>query len=109
MYFVKLWVLSCDVCNPPCKHAAAADLYGSTFRLHSSAASIKGLGAVQRGTLDYMPPEMFGAYEDEEENGGTRKQPITQAVDVYSFGLVLWQIVTGGSLDKMQGSLRTPR
>ena len=56
-----------------------------------------------------MPPEMFGAYEEEEEHGVTRKQPITQAVDVYSFGLVMWQIVTGGSLDKMQGSLRTPK
>ncbi len=69
--------------------------------------------SLQRGTLDYMPPEMFGVYEEEEEEGGgdglTRKQPITQAVDVYSFGLVLWQIVTGGCLDKMQGSLRPPR
>ena len=68
--------------------------------------------AVQRGTLDYMPPEMFGAYDEEDaECGGgqTRKQAVTQAVDVYSFGLVLWQIVTGRCLDKMLGSLRPPR
>ena len=62
---------------------------------------------LQRGTLDYMPPEMFGCYDEDGEGPG--KQAVTQAVDVYSFGLVLWQIVTGGCLDKMQGSLRPPR
>ncbi len=68
--------------------------------------------SLQRGTLDYIPPEMFGAYDDEDETDGhgqTRKQPITQAVDMYSFGLVLWQLVTGERLDKMQGCLRPPR
>ncbi len=63
--------------------------------------------SLQRGTLDYMPPEMFGAYDEDGEGPG--KQAVTQAVDVYSFGLVLWQIVTGGCPDKMQGSLRPPR
>ena len=83
------------------------------IRTRSSCRDVcEDVTALQRGTLDYMPPEMFGAYDDGEDEGGdgqTRKQPITQAVDVYSFGLVLWQIVTGGHLDKMQGSLRPPR
>ena len=67
---------------------------------------------MQRGTLDYMPPEMFGSYDEEHEEGtpgGSRKQAVTQAVDVYSFGLVLWQILTGGHLDKLRGDLRPPR
>ncbi|CAL5222010.1 g4300 [Coccomyxa viridis] len=88
------------------KHAKLADVGLAKVLEHSQTMTN------MRGTLDYMPPEMFGAYEEEEEgvvDGQTRKQPITQAVDVYSFGLVLWQIVTGGCLDKMQGSLRPPR
>ena len=64
---------------------------------------------VQRGTLDYMPPEMFRSYDEEEDGGGSQKQAVTQAVDIYSFGLVLWQLVTGEQLDKFQGSLRQPR
>ena len=67
---------------------------------------------LQRGTLDYMPPEMFAAYEEDdgEIEGGTRKkQAVTQAVDIYSFGLVLWQLVTGRQPDKSLGSLRPPR
>ena len=56
-----------------------------------------------------MPPEVFGSYDEEEDGGGSQKQAVTQAVDIYSFGLVLWQLVTGEQLDKSQGSLRQPR
>ena len=56
-----------------------------------------------------MPPEMFGSYDEEEDGGGSQKQAVTQAVDIYSFGLVLWQLLTGEQLDKFQGSLRQPR
>ena len=56
-----------------------------------------------------MPPEMFRSYEEEEDGGGSQKQAVTQAVDIYSFGLVVWQLVTGEQLDKFQGSLRQPR
>jgi serine/threonine protein kinase len=67
---------------------------------------------LQRGTLDYMPPEMFAAYEEDDvegEGGTLKKQAVTQAVDIYSFGLVLWQLVTGGQPNKSLGSLRPPR
>ena len=67
---------------------------------------------LQRGTLDYMPPEMFAAYEEDDregDGGAFKKQAVTQAVDIYSFGLVLWQLVTGGQPDKTLGSLRPPR
>ena len=67
---------------------------------------------MQRGTLDYMAPEVFRAYSEEDEGAeaeGPKKQPVTQAVDIYSFGLVLWQLLTGEHPDKTQGSLRQPR
>ena len=66
---------------------------------------------MQRGTLDYMAPEVFRAYSEEDEGAteGPRKQQVTQAVDIYSFGLVLWQLLTGEHPDKTQGSLRQPR
>ena len=58
-----------------------------------------------------MAPEVFRAYNEEGEGAaeGPKKQPVTQAVDVYSFGLVLWQLLTGGHPDKTQGSLRQPK
>ncbi len=66
---------------------------------------------MQRGTLDYMAPEVFRAYSEDDEGAteAPKKQPVTQAVDIYSFGLVLWQLLTGEHPDKTQGSLRRPR
>ena len=66
---------------------------------------------MQRGTLDYMAPEVFRAYSAHDEGAAEapKKQPVTQAVDIYSFGLVLWQLLTGEHPDKTQGSLRRPR
>lgn len=52
-----------------------------------------------------MAPELMGTYDEE----NTLSHPITSAVDVYSFGLVLWQIVTGEVPDKAAGPLRSPR
>lgn len=100
-----------------CRHRCLAAEMGQSCDCHnSSSKALPGTSTprlsevvlvLQRGTLDYMPPEMFGSYDEDGEGPG--KQAVTQAVDVYSFGLVLWQIVTGGCLDKMQGSLRPPR
>ena len=59
---------------------------------------------VQRGTLDYMAPELM-AYDDDT----TQQYPITSAVDVYSFGLVLWQIITAEVPNRAAGALRMPR
>ena len=54
-----------------------------------------------------MAPELMGAIGCEDE--GPQASPITPAVDVYSFGLVLWQIITGEPLDRLLGVLRPPR
>lgn len=62
---------------------------------------------VQRGTLDYMAPELVEVAGCDDDS--PRVYPITAAVDVYSFGLVLWQIITGEPLDRLSGALRPPR
>ena len=68
---------------------------------------LEGICLVQRGTLDYMAPELIeGAGCDDDS---PCVYPITAAVDVYSFGLVLWQIITGEPLDRLSGELRPPR
>ena len=46
---------------------------------------------LQRGTLAYMSPELFGAYSVD----GPVKAPVTQAVDVYSFGVLMWEVISG--------------
>jgi serine/threonine protein kinase len=52
---------------------------------------------LQRGTFEYMAPElMFG-------------QRSTFAVDVYSFGVMLREIITGDAPDKRQAPPRDPR
>ena len=63
--------------------------------------------AVQRGTLDYMAPELIEVAGCDDDSPCAH--PITAAVDVYSFGLVLWQIITGEPLDRLSGALRPPR
>jgi serine/threonine protein kinase len=72
-----------------------------------------GVRCLQRGTLDYMAPELLSALECESHSdqplGLQSRHPITTAVDVFSFGLVLWQIITGESLDRAAGALRQPR
>ena len=49
---------------------------------------------LQRGTLEYMAPELKGAYS-EDPNSPLARHPVTLAVDIYSFGLVLRETVTG--------------
>ena len=48
---------------------------------------------LQRGTLAYMSPELFGAYST--ASNGPVKAPVTQAVDVYSFGVLMWEVLSG--------------
>ena len=62
---------------------------------------------MQRGTLDYMAPELLDPLAQDGES--MPSYPITSAVDVYSFGLVLWQIVTGEAPDRATSALRMPR
>ena len=58
--------------------------------------------SLQRGTRGYMAPELFYGYVEEARN------PVTKAVDVYSFGVLIWEVVTGLKLALGQG-LRQPR
>ena len=61
---------------------------------------------MQRGALDYMALKLL--YSVAHDGEDMLSYPITSAVDVYSFGLVLWHVVTGAVLDKAKGTLRTP-
>ncbi len=61
---------------------------------------------VQGGTEDYAAPEQLGQCLD---GSGRPKYPITLAVDVFAFGLLLWEIVTGVRPNRFKGALRLPR
>ncbi|BDA51317.1 probable serine/threonine-protein kinase DDB_G0281745 at C-terminar half [Coccomyxa sp. Obi] len=65
-----------------------------------------------RGTFDYMAPELFGSYEHEGDvppMSGEYRPEVTYTVDIYSFGCVLWEIVTGQRMQRSQTPLRDPR
>ena len=62
---------------------------------------------LQRGTLGYMAPELMGYKHDEDESNS--RHPVTMAVDIYSFGLLLWAIITGEKPRIHDESLRKPR
>ena len=62
---------------------------------------------LQRGTLGYMAPELMGYKHDEDESNS--RHPVTMAVDIYSFGLLLWAIITGEKPRMHDESLRKPR
>ena len=62
---------------------------------------------LQRGTLGYMAPELMGYKHDEDESNN--RHPVTMAVDIYSFGLLLWAIITGEKPRMHDELLRKPR
>lgn len=65
-----------------------------------------------RGTFDYMAPELFGSYELESDAppvSGEYRPEVTYAVDIYSFGCVLWEIVIGQRMQRSEIPLRDPR
>ena len=54
-----------------------------------------------------MAPELMGYKHDEDE--ANNRHPVTMAVDIYSFGLLLWAIITGEKPRMHDESLRKPR
>ncbi|KAM4537324.1 receptor-interacting serine/threonine-protein kinase 4 isoform 2-T3 [Odontesthes bonariensis] len=58
--------------------------FGLARCFHSVTRTSKKDSSEEGGTIDYMPPEAFGiAYSP------------TRASDIYSYGILLWSIVTG--------------
>jgi hypothetical protein len=55
-----------------------------------------------------MAPELLGVYT-EDDSGAAGGGAVTLAVDVYSFGLLLWEIVTGEHPSRAARTLRKPR
>ena len=61
---------------------------------------------MQMGTFEYMAPELMGYSSD----ASWRSQnPVTKAVDIYSFAVLLWEILTGEVPNRFQRRLREPR
>lgn len=59
-----------------------------------------------------MAPELFSSYEhtaDDLLSHCDKKPAVTYTVDIYSFGCVLWEIVTGERMLQAMASLRDPR
>lgn len=63
---------------------------------------------LQRGTLDYMAPELYQEYEAGEDTEG-KGPKITNAVDIYSYGCVLWELLTGVRFCAAQTINKAPR
>jgi len=61
----------------------------------------------QRGTAIYMSPELFPSNEGSGES--ICKVGVTQAVDVYSFGVLMWEVLTGERPHRSSKSLRKVR
>ena len=66
---------------------------------------------MQKGTPGYIAPELVpqlcGSCAEEEQE--LPCGAATMAVDIYSFGIVLWEIITGDSPQAANGRLRLPR
>ncbi|BDA51316.1 Mitogen-activated protein kinase kinase kinase 11 [Coccomyxa sp. Obi] len=60
-----------------------------------------------RGTAVYMAPELFPSSEGSGDS--ICKVAVTQAVDVYSFGVLMWEVLTGERPQKSSKSLRKIR
>ncbi|CAL8466330.1 g5866 [Coccomyxa elongata] len=67
--------------------------------------------AFMKGTPGYIAPELVpqlcGSCADDEHEPPCGAA--TMAVDIYSFGIVLWEIITGDSPQAANGRLRVPR
>lgn len=64
---------------------------------------------LQRGTWAYIAPELCGYYEGGTGSSGAGKVPVTQAVDVYSYGVLMWEVLSGERPQRSSGSLRKLR
>ena len=58
---------------------------------------------MQRGTFDYMAPELFLSYTENPDNPEPRHD-VTLAVDIYSFGLVMREVITGKKSSRRRNS-----
>lgn len=56
-----------------------------------------------------MAPELCGMYEDNSGSDASGKVPVTPAVDIYSFGVLMWEVLSGERPQRSSGSLRKLR
>ncbi len=64
---------------------------------------------MQRGTLDYMALELFGSYGAAAETPSAGTHKVTSAVDIFSFGILLWELITHERPNRSKGDVRPLR
>ena len=70
----------------------------------------QSFGKLQVGNPRYAAPELLRAIGKHKHSAQeSPRYPITPAVDIYSFGVVLWKLLTQERISHGSSSLREPR
>lgn len=96
-----------DIAMESCLQAqeCVASVKGSLQNSGEGKTLNEKASCVQRGTLDYMAWELFAGYG----GGAEERYLVTSAVDIFSFGVMLWELVTHERPNRSQGALRQLR